>query len=65
MFPLPLAGRSRAALEGPLDGPQGRHDVIASHVLRAGRDGAQVSESGPHQGPTALQRNRALRPRAR
>ena len=54
-FPPPLAGHSRAALERHLSGPQGRHDVVALHVLRAGRDGAQVSESGPHLGRTAQQ----------
>ena len=39
-FPPPLSGRSRSAQEGPVGGPQGRHDVVASHVLQAGRDGA-------------------------
>ena len=54
-FPPPLAGRSRSTLEGPVSGPQDRNDVVASHVFWAGRNGAQLSESGPHHGRTAQQ----------
>ena len=54
-IPPPLARRSRSALEGIVGGPQGRHDAVAPHVLRARRDGAQLSEAGPHQGRIAQQ----------
>ena len=36
-----------------MGGSQGRHDVVAPHVLRAGGDCAQQPESGPHQGRAA------------
>ena len=38
-----------------MSGSQSRHDGVVSHVLRAGRDGAQQSEAGPHQGRAAQQ----------
>ena len=41
------------ALEGPVGGPQGRHDVVAPHILRTGGDGAHQPESGLHQGRAA------------
>ena len=38
-----------------MSGPQGRHDVVASHVLWAWRNSAQLSEAGPHHGRRAQQ----------
>ena len=41
LVPPPLSRRSRAALEGPVGGPQGRHNVSAPHLLQAGGYGPQ------------------------
>ena len=38
-----------------MSGPQDCHYGVAWHVLWAGRDGAQLSEAGPHRGRTAQQ----------